>query len=51
MKNITVKLPSKNEIIKTSKFLGNVDEFIETQSSKVELLKERKKGFLQKMFI
>ncbi|MGI2314205.1 restriction endonuclease subunit S [Staphylococcus cohnii] len=51
MKNITVKLPSKNEIIKTSKFLGNVDELIETQSSKVELLKERKEGLLQKMFV
>ena len=51
MKNITVKVPSKNEIIKTSKFLGNVDELIETQSSKVELLKERKEGLLQKMFV
>ncbi|UEX91093.1 restriction endonuclease subunit S [Staphylococcus ratti] len=51
MKNIDVNLPKFNEMIKISDFFSKLDTFIEKQSAKIELLKERKKGFLQKMFI
>ncbi|MDH9593589.1 restriction endonuclease subunit S, partial [Staphylococcus capitis] len=32
-------------------FLKKIDKIIEKQSSKVELLKQRKQGLLQKMFV
>lgn len=32
-------------------FFRKIDQLIEKQSDKIELLKERKKGFLQKMFV
>lgn len=49
--SIVIKLPSLSEQYKITDLLKKYDEFIEKQLAKVELLKERKKGFLQKMFI
>ena len=48
---ISVNLPSLSEQQKIGDFFSKLDIFIEKQSDKIELLKERKKGFLQKMFI
>ncbi len=49
--SIVIKLPSLSEQYKITDLLKKYDEFIEKQLAKVELLKERKKGFLQKMFV
>lgn len=49
--DILLNWPIKEEQQKIGDFFKKVDELIETQFSKVELLKERKKGFLQKMFV
>ncbi|WP_312573434.1 restriction endonuclease subunit S [Staphylococcus saprophyticus] len=46
-----IMLPSVEEQEKIGDFFSEIDNFIEKQSYKVELLKERKKGFLQKMFV
>ncbi|PNZ56489.1 hypothetical protein CD110_13995 [Staphylococcus casei] len=49
---LTVNIPnSTKEQQKIGDFFSKLDNFIEKQSDKVELLKERKKGFLQKMFV
>lgn len=48
---ISVNLPSLSEQQKIGDFFSKLDNFIEKQSNKIELLKERKRGFLQKMFI
>ncbi|MGC7786433.1 restriction endonuclease subunit S [Staphylococcus epidermidis] len=49
--NYLIKIPSKEEQEKIGGFFSEIENFIEKQSYKVELLKERKKGLLQKMFI
>lgn len=50
--DMEINVPISNqEQQKIGNFFKKVDEVIETQFSKVELLKERKKGFLQKMFV
>ncbi|MCD8907577.1 restriction endonuclease subunit S [Staphylococcus arlettae] len=50
--DMEINIPISNqEQQKIGDFFKKVDELIETQFSKVELLKERKKGFLQKMFV
>ncbi|MGO2870737.1 MAG: restriction endonuclease subunit S, partial [Staphylococcus equorum] len=36
---------------KIGDFFRKIDELIEKQSEKIEVLKMRKKGFLQKMFV
>lgn len=46
-----IMLPSVEEQEKIGDFFSKIDNFIEKQSYKVELLKDRKKGFLQKMFV
>lgn len=46
-----VKVPCLEEQEKIGAFFSKLDTFIEKQLSKIELLKERKKGFLQKMFV
>ncbi len=46
-----INLPSKKEQEKIGEFFKQIDNFIEKQSDKVESLKERKQGLLQKMFI
>src|SRR5699024_799155 len=51
LKNLKLHIPVLEEQQKTGSFLEKLDKLIEKQSAKVELLKERKKGFLQKMFV
>ncbi|WP_394524182.1 restriction endonuclease subunit S (plasmid) [Staphylococcus xylosus] len=46
-----IMMPAFEEQEKIGDFFSKIDNFIEKQSDKVELLKERKKGFLQKMFV
>ncbi|MGT2979803.1 restriction endonuclease subunit S [Streptococcus alactolyticus] len=52
--NVLVKfpipLPSYREQLKISAFLTNIDKLITLHQRKLDLLKEQKKGFLQKMF-
>ena len=48
---IKVNLPKLVEQEKIGNFFKKIDKSIDKQFNKVELLKERKKGFLQKMFI
>lgn len=49
--SIRVSLPCINEQEKIGEFFKQIDNFIEKQSNKVESLKERKQGLLQKMFV
>lgn len=46
-----VNIPIYSEQEKIGNFFEKIDDSIEKQSNKVELLKERKQGFLQKMFV
>ena len=46
-----IMLPSVEEQEKIGDFFNELDELIEKQSSKIGVLKQRKKGFLQKMFV
>ena len=45
-----VCFPSKDEQIKISEYFANLDHLITLHQHKLDLLKEQKKGFLQKMF-
>ncbi|MCH8646894.1 restriction endonuclease subunit S [Staphylococcus lugdunensis] len=49
--SIIVKLPIVEEQVKIADFLLNFEKLTEKQIKKVELLKQRKKGLLQKMFV
>ena len=49
--DISIKVPSLKDQKKISSFFVKVDNLIEKQSLKVKLLKQRKQGLLQKMFI
>ncbi|MEJ7174869.1 restriction endonuclease subunit S [Staphylococcus caprae] len=49
--NIIVKVPNFEEQKKLGNFLNSLDKLIEKQSNKVRLLKQRKQGLLQKMFV
>ncbi|ALM58396.1 MULTISPECIES: restriction endonuclease subunit S [Staphylococcus] len=51
LREISTELPITEEQEKLGNFFDKQNSLIEKQSNKVELLKERKKGFLQKMFI
>src|SRR5699024_1313709 len=51
MKRMYIKLPDYEEMVKITDFLSKVDKLIEKQNQKIDGLKERKKGFLQKMFV
>lgn len=51
MAMIKLKFPCLEEQQAISKFLNVFSEVIDNQNKKVELLKERKKGSLQKMFV
>lgn len=51
LQNIQTKLPSYEEQTKISDFFSKLDKLIDRQLSKVELLKQRKQGLLQKMFV
>ena len=48
---LKVMVPKNSEQEKIGDFFNELDELIEKQSNKIDLLKERKKGFLQKMFV
>lgn len=49
--NILISIPSIDEQEKIGEFFKQMDNFIDKQSIKIEFLKERKQGLLQKMFI
>lgn len=49
--NISIEVPNFEEQLKIGRFLNSFDKLIEKQVSKIELLKQRKQGFLQKMFV
>ncbi|WP_436718837.1 restriction endonuclease subunit S [Staphylococcus saprophyticus] len=51
MAMIKLKFPCLEEQQAISKFLNVFSEVIDNQNKKVELLKERKEGLLQKMFV
>ncbi|MDW3898625.1 restriction endonuclease subunit S [Staphylococcus saprophyticus] len=51
IKKVDIDLPSLEEQKLIGHFFNKFDDYIEIQSDKVKLLKERKKGFLQKMFV
>ncbi|APD51262.1 hypothetical protein AUF42_03555 [Francisella hispaniensis FSC454] len=50
LKKLSILTPSFKEQQKIADCLSSVDELIEAQSQKVELLKEHKKGLMQKLF-
>ena len=49
--SIVIKLPEFLEQNKISNFFTKFDELMEKQNQKIDGLKKRKKGFLQKMFV
>ncbi len=49
--SIIVKLPVIQEQNKIAYFFNELDKLIRKQYAKIEVLKQRKKGFLQKMFV
>lgn len=49
--DIKLYIPILQEQTKIADFLNKLDKLIEKQSSKIILLKHRKKGLLQKMFV
>ncbi|MCG1145702.1 restriction endonuclease subunit S [Staphylococcus epidermidis] len=51
MMKLNIKVPYIEEQNKIDNFFNKIDKYIEKQSEKIELLKERKKGLLQKMFV
>ncbi|MBE9883680.1 restriction endonuclease subunit S [Enterococcus faecium] len=51
IENISVKVPVKDEQQKIGTFFKQLDDTITLHQRKLDLLKEQKKGFLQKMFI
>ena len=51
IKSIDIAYPTNEERQKISKFLSKLDELLKNQLLKIELLKQRKQGLLQKMFV
>ncbi len=51
VENLKIKLPSLEEQQKIGVFFKSLDDTIALHQRKLDLLKEQKKGFLQKMFI
>lgn len=51
MAEISIQFPSLPEQEKIADFLSLLDQRIEKEERKVELLKEEKKGLLQNMFV
>ncbi|MGS0649285.1 restriction endonuclease subunit S [Staphylococcus arlettae] len=51
MNSVELLVPNYIEQQKIGNLFRRFDDFIEKQSQKIDLLKERKKGFLQKMFV
>nr|WP_275957559.1 restriction endonuclease subunit S [Staphylococcus delphini] len=50
-KSINVHLPAIKEQQKIGDFFSKLDRQIELQSQRIDLLKQRKHGFLQQMFV
>lgn len=48
---INIELPCSEEQYKIGDFVNKLDNIIDIINNKIELLKQRKRGFLQKMFI
>lgn len=51
LKDVTIQVPSINEQQKIGQFFKQLDDNIALHEKELELLKETKKGFLQKMFV
>ncbi|EMW5838932.1 restriction endonuclease subunit S [Enterococcus sp. SS2] len=51
MREITVDFPSEDEQKRIGAFFKSLDDTIALHQRKLDLLKEQKKGFLQKMFV
>lgn len=51
MNSVELLVPNYIEQQKIGNLFRRFDDFIEKQSQKIDLLKERKKGFLQKIFV
>ena len=51
MMKINFKVPTLPEQVQIGKFFDNLDHLIALHQRKLDLLKEQKKGFLQKMFV
>ncbi len=51
IRDLNIDMPSSQEAIKIGEFFNRIDDSIEKQYNKVKMLKERKQGLLQKMFI
>ncbi|HAR0962581.1 TPA: restriction endonuclease subunit S, partial [Enterococcus faecium] len=51
IENISVKVPVKDEQQKIGTFFKQLDDTIALHQRKLDLLKETKKSFLQKMFV
>lgn len=49
--NLTIKIPSLKEQIKIANCLSKLDEKIQLEQQKLEVLQKQKKGFMQQMFI
>ncbi len=48
--NFTISIPTKPEQTKIANFLSSLDNLIDTQTQKLELLKTYKKGLMQQLF-
>lgn len=48
---INIELPCSEEQYKIGDFVNKLDNIIDIINNKIELLKQRKRGFLQKMFV
>src|SRR5699024_1343088 len=51
LKNISMDMPILEEQEKIGKFFKKIDQLINKQKEKIEILQENKQGFLQKMFV
>ncbi len=51
MLDLIINVPTLEEQQKIGSFFKQLDETIALHQRKLELLKEQKKGFLQKMFV
>ncbi|CUT94468.1 restriction endonuclease subunit S [Staphylococcus capitis] len=51
MMNLNIKVPHMDEQNKIVNFFNKIDKLILKQSEKINLLKQRKQGLLQKMFV
>jgi len=51
LSSISIEMPIRNEQDKISYLLKNIENRINNQNTKIQLLQQRKKGLLQRMFI